>query len=156
MKTPKQNPRGLLTLITQYSHVVSTVKKMQLPPPSLRVHGQRHSYHRRDVLGHFYPFLIIFCAFVQSLDCELQKTPDDLQSLCLTETRTQFATAFSAQVKPPAETLRSVHKGNNFPPCFLLPFLQTLGGTLDSVFKSTDESSFSLLFYLITHCLWLP
>lgn len=122
MKTPKQNPQGLLTLITQHSHVVPTVKEMQLSPPSLRVHGQGHSYHRRDVLNNFYPFLIIFCAFVQSLDCELPKTPDDLQSLCLTETRTQFVTAFSAQGKPPAETLGSVHKGSNFPPGLPLAF----------------------------------
>lgn len=79
-----ENPQGLMTLITQYSHAVPTVKEMQLPTPSLRVHGQGHSYHRRDVLDHFYPFLIILCAFVQPLDCELQKTLDDLQRLCFT------------------------------------------------------------------------
>lgn len=78
MKTPKAS-----WLITQHPHTGPTVKEMQLPTPSLGVHGQGDSYHRRDVLGHFYPFLIIFCAFVESLDCELQKTPDDLQSLGL-------------------------------------------------------------------------
>lgn len=79
-----ENPQGLMTLITQRSHAVPTVKDMQLPTPSLRVHGQGHNDHKRDVLSNFYPFLVIFWAFVQSLDCELQKTPDDLQSLCLT------------------------------------------------------------------------
>lgn len=138
MKTPKAS-----CLITQYSHAVPTVKEMQLPTPSLRVHGQGDSYHGRDVLGHFYPFLIIFCAFVESLDCELQKTPDDLQSLCL-KLELKFATAFSAQGKPQAETLGSGHKWNSFLPGLSLAFSSHIGVTLDGVSKNIDESSFSL------------